>query len=119
MASFDPATDRCMTAFIHIKTSTEWLAYTIPERTERINKTLRPIIEEFRDTVIYKWYDTEFYAVNVTDIMVMDCKDHFAYQMFIDKLRETPFWDKWFTIEAIFIGELNAASKNYGFPNIE
>ena len=119
MASFDPATDRCLTAFIHIKTLPEWLGYTIPERVQRINETVRPIIKEFSDTVIYRWYDTEFYSAAVTDIMVMDCKDHFSYGMFLDKLRETPFWDRWFSIEAIFVGELNAASKNYGFANIE
>ena len=119
MADFDPAVDRCMTAFIHIRTSPEWLGYTIPERVERINRTLRRIINEHKDTVIHRWYDTEFYAADITDIMVLDCKDHFAYQMFVDKLRETEFWDKWFLIKDIFVGELNAASKNYGFANIE
>jgi Darcynin, domain of unknown function len=119
MADFNPATDRCLTAFIHVKTSPEWLGFTIPERVERVNGTLRLLIKEFADTVIFRWYDTEFYTAKVTDIMVMDCKDHFSYQLFLDKLRETPFWDKWFSIEEIIVGELNAASKTYGFKNIE
>jgi hypothetical protein len=117
MASFNPAVDRCLTAFIHIKTTPEWLAYTIPERLEKVRATLPPIIKEFADTVVLKWYDVEFYVAGVTDIVVLDCKDHISYQMIIAKLRETPFWDKWFSVENIFVGEMNANSKNYGFEN--
>jgi hypothetical protein len=119
MATFNPATDRCLTAFIHVKTSPEWLSFTIPERVEKINGSLRRILKDFSDSIIFRWYDTEFYTAKVTDIMVMDCKDPFVYQHFLDKLRETEFWDKWFIVEEIIIGELNAASKTYGFKNIE
>jgi hypothetical protein len=119
MANFNPANDRCLTAFIHVKTSPEWLSFTIPERVEKINGSLRRILKEFSDSVIFRWYDTEFYTAKVTDIMVLDCKDPFVYQHFLDKLRETEFWDKWFTIEEIIVGEQNAASKTYGFKNIE
>ena len=87
MASFDPATDRCLTAFIHIKTLPVWLAFSIEERVKHINETVRPLLEEFKDTVIYRWYDTEYYTAEVTDIMTMDCKYHFSYGMFLDKLR--------------------------------
>lgn len=119
MATFNPATDRCLTAFIQVKTSPEWLAFTVPERLERARKHLMTLIKEFSDTIIFRWYDTEFYSTKCTDIMVMDCKDHLSYQMFLEKLRETPIWDKWFSIEEILVGELNAASKNYGFENFE
>ncbi len=119
MATFDPATDRSVTAFIHINTTNEWLAYSIPERLERARGILMPIIKEFEDTVIFKWYDVEFYKQGISDIMMMDCKDHLSYQMFVERLRETAFWGKWFSIEDILVGELNAASKNYGFENFE
>jgi hypothetical protein len=44
---------------------------------------------------------------------MIESKDHHKYQVFCEKLRETPFWDRFFLVHDIFSGELNAWAKNY------
>jgi len=44
---------------------------------------------------------------------MIESKDHHSYQLFFEKLRETPFWYRFFLVHDIFPGELNAWAKNY------
>jgi hypothetical protein len=44
---------------------------------------------------------------------VIGSKGHHSYQLFCEKLSETPFRDRFFLVHDIFPGELNAWAKNY------
>lgn len=44
---------------------------------------------------------------------MLEAEDHLSHQMFCEKLRETPFWDRYFQVGEILPGELNAWAKNY------
>ncbi|MFF8919193.1 darcynin family protein, partial [Streptomyces sp. NPDC015032] len=39
--------------------------------------------------------------------------DHHAYQLLIDALRETPFWDRYFEVVDILVGIENGYARNY------
>ena len=102
-----------LTTFFMVKTSPEWLAFTFETRLAHARETLQPILDEFRGRVRLNWYDVEFYTARISDIWMIESADHSSYQLFCEKLRETPFWDRFFIVHDIFPGELNAWAKNY------
>lgn len=105
--------DIALTTFFMVKTSPEWLDFPFETRLKHARETFQPILDEFKDRVRLKWYDVEFYTAKISDIWVIESKDHNSYQLFCEKLRETPFWDRFFLVHDIFPGELNAWTKNY------
>jgi hypothetical protein len=108
-AQFEPA----LTTFFMVKTSPEWLGFSFETRLSHARETFQPILDEFRERIRLKWYDVEFYTARISDIWMIESKDHQSYQLFCEKLRETPFWDRFFLVHDIFPGELNAWAKNY------
>jgi hypothetical protein len=45
-------------------------------------------------------------------------KDHHSYQLLVEELRETAFWDRYFEIVEILTGVENANAKNYDRPTV-
>lgn len=113
MATQLPFFDPALAVFFLVKTSPEWLSLPIDTRLEHGRGVLQPILDEFQGRVRLKWYDVEFYTAVVTDVWMIEAKDHGSYQLFCEKLRETPFRDRLFLVEDILPGELNAWAKNY------
>ena len=105
--------DVALTTFFMVKTSPEWLGFSFKTRLAHARETLQPILDEFKGRVRLKWYDVEFYTAKISDIWMTESMDHHSYQLFCEKLRETPFWDRFFLVHDIFPGELNAWAKNY------
>ncbi len=108
--SFDPA----VTVFMLVKTMPEWLGFTIDHRFELLSEHIEPILKKYKDNIRLRFYDVEFYATRVTDIWVWEARDHHAYQLLVEDLRETAFWDRYFQIVEILVGVENAYAKNYG-----
>jgi|ERR1700677_2889612 hypothetical protein len=102
-----------LTVFVMVKTSPEWLAMTIDERFGHFNRLMVPILKKYEDKVRLRFYDTEFYSARVTDIWVWEAKSRHAYEMVIEELRETPLWDRFFSIVEILAGVENAYARNY------
>ena len=113
MASQPQSLETTLTVFFLVKTSPEWLGFSIETRMEHARGTFQPILDDFQGRVRLKWYDVEFYAARVTDVWMIEARDHHSYQLFCEKLRETPFWDRFFLVKDILPGELNAWAKNY------
>jgi hypothetical protein len=103
-----------MTVFMLVKTMPEWLAMNIDERFSELGKHVEPIVQRHRERVRLRFYDVEFYTARVTDVWVWDALDHHAYELLVEELRETPFWDRYFAIVEILPGVENAYAKNYG-----
>jgi hypothetical protein len=110
MSDFEPA----VTAFVLLKTNRAWLELSVPERVAAFQENVLPAIEDKADDVRWRYYDTEFYTARVTDIWVWEARDHEAFQLVVEALRETPFWDHYFEIVEILVGVENAAAKHYG-----
>lgn len=112
--TFQPA----VTVFMLVKTSPEWLSFTVDRRFELLAEQFAPILKKRAHEIRLRFFDVEFYSTRVTDIWMWDASDHQAYQLLVEDLRETPFWDRYFSIEEILTGVENAYARNYGRPAI-
>jgi hypothetical protein len=106
--------ERVITVFMLVKTMPEWLAMSVDDRFSELGKYLEPIVHRHRNRVRLCFHDVEFYTARVTDVWVWDALDHHAYELLVEDLRETPFWDLYFAIVEILPGVENAYAKNYG-----
>ena len=111
-------TEPAVTAFMLVKTTPEWLALTIEERVEAFKTQVLPAIQSKAKDVTSRFYDTEFYSTRVTDVWVWEARDHQSYQLLIEALRETPFWDRYFTIVDLLVGTENGYARNYDLDTI-
>ncbi|MET8877803.1 darcynin family protein [Nocardia sp. NPDC004604] len=107
-----------VTAFILVKTTPEWLALTVQERVAAFTTQVLPAIEAKTTGVRSRFYDTEFYSARVTDVWVWEAEDHHAYQLLIDALRETPFWDRYFEVIDLLVGTENGYARTYGLEPV-
>ncbi|CAL9341367.1 MULTISPECIES: darcynin family protein [Streptomyces] len=103
-----------VTAFMLVKTTPEWLALTVEERVHALTTEVVPVIEARTTGVRSRFYDTEFYSARVTDVWVWEAVDHHAYQLLVDALRETPFWDRYFEVVDLLVGTENGYARTYG-----
>ncbi|VEG58716.1 Uncharacterised protein [Mycolicibacterium aurum] len=106
--------DQMVTAFMLVKTTPEWLALTVPQRVRAITTQVLPAIEARTTGVRSRFYDTEFYSARITDVWVWEAESHHAYQLLIDALRETPFWDRYFEVVELLVGVENGYARTYG-----
>ncbi|MFF7401571.1 darcynin family protein [Streptomyces murinus] len=111
-------TEPPVTAFMLVKTTPEWLALTVQERVDAFTTQVLPAIEARTTGVRSRFYDTEFYSARVTDVWVWEAKDHHAYQLLVDALRETPFWDRYFEIVDLLVGTENGYARTYGIEPV-
>lgn len=102
-----------LTVFMLVKTNPEWLAMSVEQRYDEVVKHLQSALDR-HPTVEFRWYDTEFYTARVTDTWVWETSDPHEYELVVEELRETPLWDRYFTIVEILPGVLNAYADNYG-----
>ncbi|MDJ1135843.1 darcynin family protein [Streptomyces iconiensis] len=107
-------TEAPVTAFILVKTTPEWLAMSPQERVDAFTTEVVPVIKGKVTGVTSRFYDTEFYSARVTDVWVWEARDHHAYQLLIDALRETPFWDRYFEVVDLLVGSENGYARTYG-----
>ncbi|MEW2392686.1 darcynin family protein [Streptomyces venezuelae] len=110
----ETTTQTPVTAFMLVKTNPEWLAMTVEQRIEAFNTDVVPLVKEKTSGVRSRFYDTEFYSARVTDVWVWEADSHSAYQVLIDALRETPFWDRYFEVVDLIVGTENGYARNYG-----
>ncbi len=103
-----------ITVFMLVKTLPEWLGFTIEERFRQLGQHVRPVLKKHAGSVRLRFYDVEFYSARVTDLWVWEAVSHHAYQLLVEDLRETPFWDRYFDIVEILPGVENAYAANYG-----
>lgn len=106
------AFETTVTVFMLVKTSPEWLSFPTDKRFELGLSILTPIIKKHSDGVSLRFFDVEFYSTRVTDIWMWDAKDHRSYQLLVEDLRESPFWDRYFEIVEILPGVENAYAIN-------
>lgn len=94
-----------------VKTRAEWLACPADQRARLLAEHVAPLLQTYSGDVSLRYYDTEFYSARVTDIWVWDVKSHDAYQMVVEALRDTPFWDHYFEVIEILPGVEDAYAK--------
>jgi hypothetical protein len=105
--------DAALSVFMLVKTNPEWLGFAVEERFRLLAQHVEPILQKHREKVRLRFYDVEFYSARVTDIWLWDAADPHSYELLVEDLRETPFWDRYFAIVEILAGVENAYAKNY------
>lgn len=108
----EPARAATFTVFMHVKTTPTWLALSPERRFAFLGDTIEPILSKHR-AVQMRFFDTEFYSADVTDVIVWETKDLAQYQSIIEALRETPFWGQYFEVVSILPGVENAYAEAY------
>jgi hypothetical protein len=103
-----------VTAFILVKTTRAWLELTVPQRVAAFEQNVLPTVKEKVTDVRSRFFDTEFYSARVTDVWLWEARDHEAFQLVVEALRETPFWDHYFEVVEILVGVENGYAKHYG-----
>lgn len=102
-----------LTVFMLVKTTPEWLGMPVSERFAHFNGRMKPILKKYEDEVRCRIFDTEFFSTRVTDVWMWEAKTRHAYEMVVEELRETPLWDRFFSIVEILAGVENAYARNY------
>jgi hypothetical protein len=106
---FHPA----LTVFMLVKTMPEWLGLPVDRRFQLLKEQIEPLLHKHRADIRLRFYDVEFYSTRVTDVWLWEAREHHAYQLLVEDLRETEFWDRYFEIVEILTGVENAYAKNY------
>jgi hypothetical protein len=88
------------TIFMQVKTTPAWLALSNAKRMSFVRQTIEPILAR-HPSVGIRFFESEFYSADVTDLIVAQTQDLGAYEDLVDALRETPFWDQYFEVVAI------------------
>ena len=101
------------TVFMHVKTTDAFLALSPEERLEWVGEAVVPILEAHPD-VRMRFYDSEFYSADTTDVIVWETADLDGYQAVVERLRETRFWGPYFTVRSITPARENAFADFYG-----
>ncbi len=107
-------TETTLTVFMLVKTTPEWLGFPVERRFELAREGLTPILRKHAAGVSLRFFDVEFYSARVTDLWMWDARDHRSYQLLVEDLRESPFWDRYFEVVEILPGVENAYADNYG-----
>lgn len=104
---------RPFTIFMYVKTTDAFLALTPDQRLEWVGKTIVPILQD-HPTVSMRFYDSEFFSADTSDVIVWEAADILQYQSVIERLRETKFWGPYFTVNSITASKENAFADFYG-----
>jgi hypothetical protein len=105
-----------LTVFMLVKTTPEWLGFSVDERFRLMHEHIEPVLKKHAGQVSMRFYDIEFYSARVTDLWMWEASNHHAYELLVEDLRETPFWDRYFEIVEILPGVENGYARNYNRP---
>ena len=101
-----------MTVFMLVKTNPEWLGFPVDKRFAELTTHLESALRR-RPSVKLRWFDVEFYTTKASDVLVWETTSRHEYELLVEELRETPLWDRYFTIVDILPGVENAYADNY------
>ena len=105
--------DSTLTIFMLVRTTREWLALKTDDRFAFVEREVAPLIAA-QPAVTMRFYDSEFYNARVSDVLVWETTDRHAYELVVEGLRETAWWDRYFEVVEILPAVENAAVSNYG-----
>ena len=88
------------TIFMLVKTTTEWLKMKPKQRFEFLDTDIRPILAKY-PSVKMRYFDSEAYNANFTDILTWETSELRDYENIIEELRESLFWGTYFEIVQI------------------
>ncbi|MBI1252714.1 MAG: darcynin [Hyphomonas sp.] len=115
VAAAEPSEAVTFTIFMQVKTTSAWLALSPEQRFAFLGEAIEPILAR-HPSVRMRFFDTEFYNAEVTDVIVWEAQRLGDYQAVVEELRETPFWGVYFDVVSILPGVENAYADAYDQP---
>jgi Darcynin, domain of unknown function len=101
------------TFFMLVRTTREWIRLTPKERFAFVGEVIAPILQA-HPAVTMRYFDSEAFSANVSDILMWETADVMAYQSVVEGLRETLFWGHYFEMREIVASVENAYAIHYG-----
>jgi chlorite dismutase len=98
--------------FMLVKTTTDWLVLTPPERFGFLGDVIGPILKR-NPNVHMRFFDSEAFASRYSDVVMWETPDVMAYQALVEELRETKFWDHYFSVVEIVPSIENGYARHY------
>lgn len=102
-----------LTVFMLVKTQPEWLALPGEERIRLMREHVAPILRRHAGQIRLRYYDAEFYSSRVTDVWMWEATQREAYESVVEALRDTPIWDRLFSIVEILPAVENEDAKQH------
>jgi chlorite dismutase len=109
-----PTTDKDLNYvyFMLVKTTNTWLQLSTKERFQFLETTISPILKKY-PAVNMRFFDSEAFSGNYTDVLMWEASDVKDYQFIVEELRETLFWGAYFEIVEIVPAIENAYALYY------
>jgi Darcynin, domain of unknown function len=98
--------------FMHVRTTTDWLALVPRDRFAFLDEVIRPLLVK-HPKVSMRFFDAEAFRADVTDVIMWETTDVMAYQAIVEDLRETKFWGSYFEVMSITPSVENAYAIHY------
>ncbi len=95
------------TIFMLVKTTSNWLALDTRARFAFVRETIAPILAN-HPAVKMRFFDSEFFSARVSDVVVWETSDLYAWRHLVDRLRETKFWGAYFDVVEIIASVENS-----------
>jgi hypothetical protein len=114
-ATTTPVLEKPIYFFWLVKTTPEWLAMPplgVGGRFEFAEQVLKPILAR-HPSVDLRFFDAEAHTTVCSDVMLWTVKDAKQYNAMVELLRETPFWDRYFSIIHIIPALEDAYADHY------
>lgn len=101
------------TIFMQVRTTDAFLAMPPQERLDWVETDVVPILAD-HPGVKLRFFDSEFYSAEVSDVLVWEAASLDEYQAVVEGLRETKFWGPYFEVRSIVPARENAFADFYG-----
>ena len=96
-----------------VKTTTEWLALPPAVRFDFVREVLVPLLGKHAEIKL-RFFDVEAFSARASDVLVWETQDLSSYQSLVEDLRETAFWDRYFSVLDILPGFEDGYADHYG-----
>jgi len=93
------------TILILYRVTNHWLELKREQRIDFFATTISPIINQFKETVTVRFFDSEAFHANTSDFMIIDCTNLKDYYYFIEHLRDSALFGKpYLVLNDVIIG---------------
>ena len=106
------------TIFMLVKTTPQWLQVPPVERFKFSDDVLKPILKK-HPQVKLRFFDVEAFNARVSDVLMWEVSDLKQYESLVEHLRETLFWDTYFSVVEILPAVEDAYADHYDKPTIQ
>ncbi|MDJ0787914.1 MAG: hypothetical protein QNK05_13975 [Myxococcota bacterium] len=107
-----PREAQVFTIFMLVRATDAWLALEPEARFAFLEAEVQPIIESHPE-VGFRFYDSEAFTAETSDVIVWQMSDLGRYQSIVERLRETRFWGHYFAVGSIIPAIENAYAQQY------